>query len=374
MKINPFHLERYFAKYEFNVRHLLSSSECESLTMGEVIDGADSESLSLWQNLKLGYTESQGHPLLREEVARLYQNIQPQDVITVVPEEGIFIAMNAMLNKGDNIIVTTPTYQSLYEIANSLGCSVTQWPLAVENGRWTLDIEFLNNAITGNTKLLVINFPNNPTGYLPTKSFFQELLNFIESKGIYLFSDEMYRLLEHDETRRLPSVADVYERGISLFGFSKSFGLPGLRIGWLTTKNRKLMETFEILKDYTTICSSAPSEVLGIMALRNRDKIVSRNRQIINENLILSKAFFRKHDHFFEWIEPDGGSIAFPKLRGRVPITDFCEAAVTEKSIMILPGTIFDFSGNHFRIGYGRSNFQAVYNELELFLKGRNQI
>lgn len=372
MKINPFILERYFAKYEFTVKHLLSSSECESLEMRDVLAMADGESRELWDNLKLSYTESQGHPLLREEIAGLYQNSKKEDILGVVPEEGIFIAMNTILNQGDHIIVTTPTYQSLYEIANSLGCTVSNWPLTVENGCWNLDIDVLKTMFTEKTKLLIINFPNNPTGFLPTEAFFQELLDFVRQKGIYLFSDEMYWLLEHKKNRRLPSVADVYERGVSLCGLSKSFGLPGLRIGWLSTRDKSLMENLMSFKDYTTICSSAPSEVLGIIALRNKEKIVSRNRQIIEENLTISRAFFEQYQHLFEWLEPDAGSIAFPRLKATIPVNDFCEAAITEKNIMIVPGTVLGYSGNHFRIGYGRRNLQTIYNELGEFIQENN--
>lgn len=369
MKINPFYLERYFAKYEFNSRHLLSCSDCESLSMHELIERADAESLRLWENLKLGYTESQGHPLLREEIAGLYKNLGKDDILATVPEEGIFIAMNAVLNPGDRIIVTTPAYQSLYEIARSLGCTVTGWPLTVKDGRWSLDLEFLRKELTGRTKMLVVNFPNNPTGYLPTQEFFRDLLALVNEAGIYLFSDEMYRLLEHEEGRRLPCAADVCQRAVSLCGLSKSFGLPGLRLGWLVTGDRTLMERFRQLKDYTTICGSAPAEILGIMALRDRDEIVPRNLRIIRENLGVSREFFTEHSHLFTWLEPEGGSIAFPELTAKLSVMDFCESAVKEKSIMILPGPVLDFSGNHFRVGYGRSNLPSVYRELHGFLR-----
>lgn len=362
-------LERYFAKYEFHVRYLLSSSDCESIIMAELLQLADSECLALWENLRLGYTESQGHPLLRQEISGLYNNINPGDILTVVPEEGIFIVMNTILSRGDHIIVTTPAYQSLYEIAVTLGCTVTKWPLFPQNGHWVLDIEFLRKALTENTKMLIMNFPNNPTGFLPTQAFFQKLMQLVKEKDIYLFSDEMYRYLEHDETRRLPSVADIYTKGISLSGFSKAFGLPGLRIGWLTTKDRKLMEHFQVFRDYTTICSSAPSEILGIIALRNKDKIIQRNRRIIRENLHTSRNFFSKHSDIFEWLEPEAGSIAFPGLKLPMPVSVFCETAIREKNIMILPGTVFEHDGNHFRVGYGRTNLQEALNELGQLLK-----
>ena len=127
MKIQPFKLERYFARYEFSAPYLLSSSDCEALTLPELLAMADEQTLGLWNNLKLGYTESQGHHLLREEVARLYQNIQPEELLIITPEEGIFIAMNALLDQGDQVVTTFPGYQSLYEIANAMGCQVSHW-------------------------------------------------------------------------------------------------------------------------------------------------------------------------------------------------------------------------------------------------------
>ena len=128
MPINPFKLERYFAKYEFNTKYMLSSSDCESLGMAELLQMASPASLELWESLKLGYTEAPGHPLLRAEVAKLYPNISPENVLIAVPEEAIFIAMQTLLAPGDHVIVLTPSYQSLSEIARSIDCQVT--PLA----------------------------------------------------------------------------------------------------------------------------------------------------------------------------------------------------------------------------------------------------
>src|SRR5687767_14255499 len=127
MNLNPFKLERYFAKYEFSTRYLLSSSDCDGLMQSELLAAADVECRALWDNLKLGYTESLGHPLLRKEIAQLYEGIDAAEVLVVVPEEGIFIALNALLEKGDHLICTFPAYQSLYEIAGGLGCEITPW-------------------------------------------------------------------------------------------------------------------------------------------------------------------------------------------------------------------------------------------------------
>ncbi len=142
MKIKPFKLERYFAEYEFSVKYLLSSSDCDGLKQAELLKLADTETRKLWDNLTLGYTESLGHPLLREEVAGMYQGISVNDCLIITPEEGIFIAMNAILGKGDHVICTFPGYQSLYQIAESIGCEITKWKPEEENG-WRFDPDFL---------------------------------------------------------------------------------------------------------------------------------------------------------------------------------------------------------------------------------------
>src|SRR5665648_36497 len=217
MNLKPFKLERYFAKYEFTVQYLLSSSDCDGLQQKELLQMVDDESRQLWENLTLGYTESLGHPVLREEIARLYRGIQAEDCLVLVPEEGIFIAMNTILKQGDHMICTAPGYQSLYEVAEGLGCEVTKWQPQERNG-WRFDPDFLEEHITDNTRLLVINFPHNPSGYLPSQADFQRIIDFARKHNLYLFSDEMYRFLEYDESDRLPSACEDYNKAVTLFG------------------------------------------------------------------------------------------------------------------------------------------------------------
>jgi aspartate/methionine/tyrosine aminotransferase len=365
MPINPFKLERYFAKYEFSVKYLLSSSDCESLTMAELLEMASPESRELWNTLKLSYTESPGHPLLREEVARLYTGISPENVLIAVPEEAIYIAMQTLLAPGDHVIVLSPAYQSLSEIAVSLGCQVTPWRLEPASEGWKLDLAQLEQALTTQTRLLVLNFPNNPTGYLPSRQEFDAILEVARQHHLTVFSDEMYRRLEADPARRLPSVAEVYENGVALSGLSKSFALPGLRLGWLTTQNRAWIENWLAFKDYTTICNSAPGEILGIIALQNTDRIVQRNLEIIGRNLTLAREFCGKHSDKIAWISPNAGSIAFPRWLGPGPVEQFCQEVLAEQGVMIVPGSLFDFPDGHFRLGLGRKNFGEALEHLD---------
>ena len=370
MKINDFKLERYFADYEFKARHLLSSSDCESLKMTDLLQMADPECLKLWYDLKLVYTETKGHPLLRESISNLYEEIKSEDIIVLAPEEGIFIALNVILNPGDHVIVLDPAYQSLFEIPKAIGCEVTKWPVYLKNYQWNLDISFLQKSIKKNTRLIIINFPHNPTGFIPEASDFKNIIDIAEKNKIYLFSDEMYRYLEFSKSHLYESAGDILENGITLSGLSKSFGLPGLRIGWLATRNKELMRKIENFKDYTTICNNALGEILSIVALRNKDQIIGRNLNLIRENILIVKEFFTKHNNFFTWIDSKGSSVAFPLLTERLPADDFCKKLIDQKSILMLSASLFNYPGNHFRIGLGRKTFKAALEELESFLYG----
>ncbi|MBN2499644.1 MAG: aminotransferase class I/II-fold pyridoxal phosphate-dependent enzyme [Anaerolineales bacterium] len=378
MKFEPFKLERYFAKYEFSAPYLLSSSDCEPLTLTELLALANPDSLARWDQLSLGYTESQGDPSLREAIAGLYREIAPGQVLVLSPEEGILIAMQAILEPGDHVICTYPGYQSLYEIARSLGCEVTFWKPEYQQG-WHFDPAFLENAVQANTKLIVVNFPHNPTGATLSPEEFRSVLELAERGGITVFSDEMYRLLEYAETQRLPYACDVYANAVSLFGMSKSFGLAGLRIGWLATQNAALLQKFVALKDYTTICSSAPSEILALIALRAQAQIIARNLDIIQANLSTLAAFFTRHAETFEWHAPTAGPIAFPRLRLPVEIDAFCKKLVEQQGVMLLPASVYDypiakikgFFANHFRLGFGHANLEPGLERLESFLAAR---
>jgi len=367
--MRPFKLERYFAKYEFNSRYLLSASDCESLSLQDLLQMATPESLETWNRLKLGYTESQGHPGLRTEVAGLYQHISPDHVLVAAPEEAIFIAMHTLLRSGDHVIAVSPAYQSLYEIGSSVGCEVTPWKFELEGARWQLDIDRLERSITSRTRLLVVNFPHNPTGYTPTRCTLDRIVALARANGLYLFSDEMYRLLEPEAAIQLPAVCDIYEKGISLSGLSKAFALPGLRIGWLATQDHGLVDRCLEYKDYTTICSSAPSEILGMIALQSKAKILRRNLDMIRENTTLAEEFFSGWKKDFLWVPPLAGSVAFPLWMGAGTVERLAEDLLKSQGVMIVPGYLFEFPGNHFRMGLGRRNFGEALGRLKAYLE-----
>jgi aspartate/methionine/tyrosine aminotransferase len=368
MILKPFKLERYFARYEFSAKYLLSSSDCDGLPQNELLKLADDETRHLWDNLTLGYTESPGHPLLREEISKLYQGINSDDCLVIVPEEGIYIAINSILQKGDHAICTFPGYQSLYEIAEGLDCEVTKWKPQEENG-WRFDPDFLEQQIKPDTKLIIVNFPHNPTGYLPAKEDYQKIVDISRKHNIWLFSDEMYRCLEYSLDSRLPSACEVYEKAVSLFGMSKTFGMAGARIGWVITRDRDLFTKMAEFKDYTTICSSAPSEILSIIALRAKEKIIASHLTRIKKNLKLLDDFFNDYKDIFEWVRPVAGTVGFPKLKAEADTLEFCKKVIKEADILLLPSTVYDYGNKHFRLGFGRENMPDALEKFREYLK-----
>ena len=234
MTLPPFHLERYFARYEFTARHLLSSSDCETWTVAELL-ALEPGGQGRLERLRLGYTESAGDPELRQAIAGIYQSVGPGDVLVHAgAEEAIFTFMHVALEPGHHLIVHAPAYQSLYAVAEARGVEVSRWQGSEDDG-WSLDPDALAALVQKETKAVVVNCPHNPTGYLMDRERFDAVVEISRRHGLLLFSDEVYRELEHDPAARLPAACDVYERAVSLGVMSKTYGLAGLRIGWLAT-------------------------------------------------------------------------------------------------------------------------------------------
>lgn len=368
MKLKPFELERYFSKYEFKVKHLLSCSDCEPYALSDLLKCANDEAIYLWQNLKLSYTESQGNPLLLDEIAKLYKGIDKSNILHIIPEEGIYIAMRSLISKGDHIVSMHPCYQSLDEIALSQGAVVDRWNTVYSDG-WKFDIDHLDAMCTQNTHMIIINTPHNPTGFMFTKEEFDRVVGIAKKNDCILFCDEMYRFLEFDKSHRLPSACEVYDNAISLCGLSKSFAMPGLRSGWLISKNLSFMDMFKTYKDYTTICASAPSEVLSIMALQKMDEIIERNLTIINKNLNMLDSFGQKYSSIIEYQRPKAGSICMPVLSDDINIDVLAKNLIDEKNLMILPSTVYNIETNGFRLGFGRTGFIDSLNILDEYME-----
>jgi aspartate/methionine/tyrosine aminotransferase len=359
-RLPDFRLETYFSRWEFTARYHLTASDAQTMTISELLALADDQDRTAFENLPLGYTETYGDPALREVIAQMYEQADAADVLCFAgAEEALYLAMNVLLDAGDHAVVVTPNYQSAETVPLAL-CEVSGVPLAPDRD-WALDLDQVKAAIRPNTRVVSVNFPNNPTGKVISAADFTELARLCDEHGIHLFSDEVYRGLERDPARTLPHAADLSAGALSLNVMSKSLGLPGLRIGWITCRDRALLSRLERAKHYTTICNSAPSEVLARIALKARATILDRNRALIAANLPVFDAFFAEFPDLFDWQAPDGGCVAYPRYLGPGGVEEFCRRLVEEAGVLLLPASIYRSEltptpADRFRIGVGRAH------------------
>eukprot|EP00466_Bigelowiella_natans_P019155 jgi/Bigna1/68074/fgenesh1_pg.5_\ len=507
-KLAPFMLERYFAKsesaaqrtlcgmdvgrcsfillgrvccsrHEFSAPYMLCSSDCEPINMHEVIEQADPEVQTMWRSLKLAYTESRGHPLLIEEICACYETAREAKTVTGVPQELIYLFMTAFLEKNrDNasgealqqqrVIATYPGYQSLTEVAVHLGCDVDAWTPKVDDGSGSVffDVDDLHEDNRQHSsqealirrddgaqvKLLVINFPHNPTGCMLSKGELERVVALCREFGIAIFSDEMYRGLERN--------AEMTIENSDQLGCMTVFGMPGVRQGsylvslllvleippfryvltlmrlprWLcwgegdshlddcferdgrgSALKRNRRKAMIVVFDMS---SPGPSEILTIAGLRQkrfrssmeelygtwlpgmsfpignkRERLMDRCRMICAQGLEAIEQVMGKHEDIFSWYEPPGGSTAFPSLKltkDDVDAEKFCELAVSECGVLLLPGECYDvlpgnqlhgvqdqspFGSGRVRLGYGRSNAAEAATVLDEWLtKAKNNM
>ena len=366
MQITPFRIEEYLGEHEFSAKYLLSSSDAESQTIEELLalePGAHDAFLKHW----CGYTESPGAPWLREVLATIYQQIHPDQLVVLsAAEEAIFLFYHALLTPNGHAIVETPCYESALTIPKSTGATVSEWRRKPDNA-WAHDLAALESLIRPNTRAIYINSPHNPTGLLMPPGIFRGVLDLASRHKIYVFSDEVYRELEHDPSTRLPAACDHYDRALSLSSVSKTYGLPGLRLGWLACRDAEILRKIISLKHYTTICASAPSEFLTALAFRHRQKFIDRNLQIVLRNLRQLTAFFARHSTLFEWTLPNASTIGFARFKPQKNVQAFCEQLVREAGVLLLPGTVYD-EPHHIRFGYGRRNMPEALAQLESWL------
>lgn len=372
MDIKPFETEQFFSLYEFSSEHLLGVSDCETVVIAELLELGRSSFAELGR-VRLGYTESTGNPELRRAISALYENISAEDIVVLgSPVEGIYLTMRSLLETGSRVIVLSPAYDALFNVATHVAGRAERWPLRATSDSWALDLETLERLLEEAPRhprtLVVVNFPHNPTGYLPSPSEFDSLLEIVRSKEAWLLCDEMYRGAEFDRTvEPIPSAADRFERTVVLGGLSKAYGLPGLRCGWVVIRDESMRSAFINWKHYTSICASTPTEFLARVALENGAELLSRCRSTIAENVTRAEAFFAARSDRFTWRRPKAGSVALVGLD--VPsATEYCHALAHDAGIVLLPGTCLGYDDFHVRFGFGRRSFATSLDAFERYV------
>ncbi len=365
-----FKLEEYLARYEFSAPYLMCSSDPQTMLMKDVLALASTQEMDMWDTLPLSYTTPEGHPLLRETIAtQMYPGLDKDQILCFAgAEEGIFCTLFGIVEPSDHLIVITPCYQSLLELPKAKGCSITTIDLQ-ESNNWELDLNAIKAAIKPNTKWLVMNFPHNPTGQVISPGDLAELVQILDTHGIWIFCDEVYRLMGASGTVWADPAACIYPKALSLGVMSKSFGMAGLRVGWIACQDKSMLKKLEYVKYYTSICNSAPSEIISLIALCKKDIILSRINMIVNHNLLCVDEFMKTHAEHFSWVRPKGGCVGLIRYKKSELVDDFCHQLVLTEGVLLMPASIFDMASNHFRIGFGRQNFPEVLDKLKVFLK-----
>lgn len=353
----------------------MTASDAESMSLRDLLAMATPEEREEFEGMWLGYTETFGAPDLREVIAATYSTRAPDEVLCFAgASEGIFAANSVILDKDSHAIVVTPNYQS-HETLPVAICEATGIPLDPDDG-WSLDVDRVADAVRPNTRLVTINFPHNPTGAILSSDRYHSLVDICRKHGIYILHDEIFHGLGPTGTEHLPFVTDIYERGLSLNVMSKSYGLPGLRIGWIACADGKLISRMERMKHYLSICSSGPSERLTKIALNNRDKILARNCAIVDENLPKWDTFFARYPDLFDWRRPDGSCMAFPRYNGPEGVEEFTQSLVEDSGVLFLPSTIYrsdlgETPTDRFRLGFGRRGLDEGLAALDAHLARR---
>jgi aspartate/methionine/tyrosine aminotransferase len=373
LPLPDFRLETYFSRWEFAAEHHLTASDAQTLTIAELLALGTDDDRAAFAELPLGYVPTWGTDRLREAVASTYDTCGPDDVLTFAgAEEAIFWLMQLLVEPGGHVVVTVPNYQALETLPVAAGAQVTG-VLLDETDRWRLDLDRVRSALRPSTRLVAVNFPNNPTGAVPDPATWQGLVDLCADRGIRLLADEVYRGLETDPARRITQAADMSPTAVSVNVLSKSYGLPGLRVGWVATRDRALLATLEKHKHYTSICDAGPSEFLASVAVERGTAVHARNRGIVAENVAAFDDFFATRADLFEWAAPDGGCVAFPRYLGADGVEAFCRDLVERAGVLLLPASIYasdlaPVPTDRFRIGVGRRDPAPALEALDRYL------
>jgi aspartate/methionine/tyrosine aminotransferase len=370
MPIEPFHLERYFADFEFETPVLLGASDCETTSVGALFD-LDPGARERFEALQLGYTHSEGDAGLRAAIAGSYGDaVGPGDVLVhAAGVEVVTTLMLAALEPGDRALVQMPCYQVLRTAPVMAGAAVDRLETDPADG-WRVTAEAVAAALRPETRLVALNSPHNPTGRVVDAGELRKISDVCADRGVVLFVDEAYRGTRYDGPVDEFSAAELGEHVVTLGLVSKGYGLPGLRLGWLVCRDGHLRGAVERVKDYTTICAPSPSEFLAELAIRNRAALLARTRRRLRAHLDLLRPVLASRSALFDWIPPDAGPITFPTLTdegvetllaaeaGQAPDDRrLAERIRTEAGVLVIPGRLFDARVPAIRIGFGRANF-----------------
>jgi aspartate/methionine/tyrosine aminotransferase len=346
-------------------RHKMSASASEPVGQAELL-ALEPGATDRFVNLGLDYPERFGPSELRGAIAAKYNSVPFDGVlITSGLDEGLALLFTALIEPGDRVIVLSPCYPPHLLLPEWRGAEIVPWPARPEND-WVPDLDELAQLLSKPTKAIITTFPQNPTGFMPDEAYLSAFLTLLERFGTVLLSDEIYAGLPAGT--KVPNLADRYEKAVSLHGLSKTCGLPGLRFGWLATRDKETLGAVKQVKDLFNCYVPAPVSFLAGVAFRNEEKLIRRNSDILEASVTAVEDFIARHDNLFSWVPPGAGTVAFPRWHGPGGTQALSDRLVREASIALAPSLCFDAGDDHVRFGMCRRSFPDSLAALEEFL------
>jgi len=352
MNIKPFAVEEWMNEYETGARYNIAETCVDSVSLDELFaltGESKDEFLSKFCATRLTYGDIWGSDALREGVCKLYRTVQPDEVVLTHGAAGAnHHVFCSLISAGERVVSIMPTYQQLYSIPEAIGAEVAIMHLKQEN-HYLPDLDELKALVTPRTKMICINNPNNPTGALMSRELLEQIIEIARGVDAYVLCDEVYRHLTQADGW-CESVADLYEKGISVSSMSKVFSLAGIRMGWIATHDKAAVKAFLSHRDYNLISCGMFDDAVASIALRHSDKMIRRNQAIVRENLAILDEWVQEHPHFY-YTKPQAGTTALVYYDFDIPSYELCERLYHETGSFVTPGDCFE-QPHSMRIGY----------------------
>lgn len=375
---DTFALGGFLERWSPQIRHDLSGSEAATLTLPALLELAEAEDRERWETLGLGYADSRGAAWLRSAIAERYETLDGGHIVCCAgAQEALTSVVRALLAPDDHAVVVVPIYQPSERAITSI-CAATGVPLEC-HGTWFLDVDRVGSALRSNTRLVLMNFPNSPTGAPIDPATLAALVALCRRHGIWLVNDEVYGLVDLDSRLPSPRLADAYERGVSINAVSKGLGLPGLRVGWVACQDQRLLTEVQAARSILSGCLATPSEVLAHIALLAEARVVERSKSILESNRRIMELFLTRHFEVFAWRASGNGAFVYLPYLGMEGAERFALELAREAGILVLPSSLWrsplaQVAENHVRIGLGRIGAGTALQALSGYLASRGRL
>lgn len=362
VKHEPFLLEEFVSKHLQEVKHSLAGTCPAPVSIADLEKLAGEKfDIDGFLNNQLTYEWINGSTELKNEISKIYESINSDNIVITNGGTGAnFLSFYSVIQPGDHAIVVDPIFQQLNSVPKLFGATIDKWLLKEENN-WQPDINELENLIKPNTKIIVLSSPNNPTGAFIPIDDLNKIVEIAMKHDLYVLCDEVYTSLYHSTSKdEIPkSIADIYDKGISTGTMSKSFGLAGLRLGWIVSKNKSFINDCLSRRQYNIVTISSINDMVATYALKNKDKLLERNSKICIENLEIIKDAVTNSNGKLDVFIPKAGTTCFIKVNGIEDTHQLCLDLIKDEKVAFIPGEIFGYPG-YLRVGFGGSKDDVI--------------